>query len=380
MKKILIVAMADSVHTARWIRQFDSDEIEFVLFPSTPHRRIHGLIGEHNQVKRISSLRISRFMTIGALPLGVLDLLFKNFFRSKLLAREIKTFQPDIIHIMETQHSGYLANKALKISQTNSKIILSIWGSDLFWFQKFRGHKRKITRLLSLVHLLVTECHRDEELARKFGFIGECLHGVPASGGFDHQDFSEFLPDNPPSKRRTISIKGYSGFVGLGPTAIRGLKSISSYVKNYEIVIYSASPYSKLVARRVKLATGLEIKVYLKHSLTPMQMQDLFLRSRVVLGMSKSDGLPATIKEAMFTGAFPVQTGTSCTSEWLKNGISTLLISPTATLDFEEAMQRAIEDNELVDTAAQINFEIAKTRMDRVVVRRKALSAYGLIN
>ena len=380
MKKILIVAMADSVHTARWIRQFDSDEIEFVLFPSTPHRRIHGLIGEHNQVKRISSLRISRFMTIGALPLGVLDLLFKNFFRSKLLAREIKTFQPGIIHIMETQHSGYLAYEALKKSQTNSRIILSIWGSDLFWFQKFKGHKKKITRLLSLVHLLVTECHRDEELARKFGFIGECLHGVPASGGFDHQDFSKFLPDNPPSKRRTISIKGYSGFVGLGPTAIRGLKSISSYIKNYEIVIYSASPYSKLVARRVKLATGLEIKVYLKHSLTPIQMQELFLRSRVVLGMSKSDGLPATIKEAMFTGAFPVQTGTSCTSEWLKNGISTLLISPTSTLDFEEAMQRAIEDNELVDTAAQINFEIAKTRMDRVVVRKKVLSAYGLIS
>ena len=380
MKKILIVAMADSVHTARWIRQFDSDEIEFVLFPSTPNRRIHGLIGEHKQAKPISSLRISRFMTFGALPLGVLDLLFKNFFRSKLLAREIKTFQPDIIHIMETQHSGYLANKALKISQTNSKIILSIWGSDLFWFQKFKRHKRKITRLLSLVHLLVTECHRDEELARKFGFIGECLHGVPSSGGFDHQDFSKFLPDNPPSKRRTISIKGYSGFVGLGPTAIRGLKSISSYVKNYEIVIYSASPYSKLVARRVKLATGLEIKVYLKHSLTPIQMQELFLRSRVVLGMSKSDGLPATIKEAMFTGAFPVQTGTSCTSEWLKNGVSTLLISPTSTFDFEEAMQRAIEDNEFVDTAAQINFEIAKTRMDRVVVRRKALFAYGLIS
>ena len=380
MKKILIVARADSVHTARWLRQFDSDEIEFVLFPSTPHRRIHDLIGEHKQVKQISLLRISRFMTIGALPLGLLDLLFKNFFRSKILAREIKTFQPDTIHIMETQHSGYLAYKAFKKTQTDSRIILSIWGSDLFWFQKFKGHKRKITRLLSLVHLLVTECHRDEELARKFGFIGECLHGVPASGGFDYQDFSEFLPDNPPSKRRTISIKGYSGFVGLGPTAIRGLKSISSYVKNYEIVIYSASRYSKLVARRVKLATGLEIKVYLKHSLTPIQMQDLFLRSRVVLGMSKSDGLPATIKEAMFTGAFPVQTGTSCKSEWLKDGRSTLLISPTSTLDFEEAMQRAIEDNELVDTAAQINFEIAKTRMDRVVVRRKALFAYGLIS
>jgi glycosyltransferase involved in cell wall biosynthesis len=111
-----------------------------------------------------------------------------------------------------------------------------------------------------------------------------------------------------------------------------------------------------------------------------MQMQDLFLRSRVVLGMSKSDGLPATIKEAMFAGAFPVQTDTSCTSEWLKNGVSTLLISPTSTFDFKKAMQMAMTDDKLVDIAAKINFEIAKTRMDRVVVRSKALSAYGLIS
>ena len=41
MKKILVVAMADSVHTARWLEQFEGAEYEFLLFPSSPHRRIH---------------------------------------------------------------------------------------------------------------------------------------------------------------------------------------------------------------------------------------------------------------------------------------------------------------------------------------------------
>jgi len=41
MKKILIVAMADSVHTARWLEQFENSGYEFLLFPSSPHRRVH---------------------------------------------------------------------------------------------------------------------------------------------------------------------------------------------------------------------------------------------------------------------------------------------------------------------------------------------------
>ena len=41
MKKILIVAMADSIHTARWLEQFELSKDEFILFPSSPHRCIH---------------------------------------------------------------------------------------------------------------------------------------------------------------------------------------------------------------------------------------------------------------------------------------------------------------------------------------------------
>jgi hypothetical protein len=46
MRLIFVVAMADSIHTARWLTQFADQELSIVLFPSTPHRRVHPVIKE----------------------------------------------------------------------------------------------------------------------------------------------------------------------------------------------------------------------------------------------------------------------------------------------------------------------------------------------
>ena len=378
MKKILIVAMADSVHTARWIRQFDSDEIEFVLFPSTPHRRIHGLIGEHSQVKRISSLRISRFMTIGALPLGVLDLLFKNFFRSKLLAREIKTFQPDIIHIMETQHSGYLANKALKISQTNSKIILSIWGSDLFWFQKFKRHRSKISSVLKMVDLLVMECNRDRETALGLGFGGTFSVNMPATGGLNTGLLRERALEQPTVTRKLIAVKGYSGFVGLGTEALKVIELVESELNEFSVMVYSAGLRTLWQSRGLRKSMGERIQVVRKHKLSNLEIEEMFLKSRVSLGLSLSDGLPATVKEAMSTGAIPIQTSTSCAGEWFADGIGGHLVNEVDLQGVADALLIALRDNSFAHAASEINYQIAEQRFSEAKVREQSRSLYFL--
>lgn len=378
MKKILIVAMADSVHTARWIRQFDSDEIEFVLFPSTPHRRIHGLIGEHKQVKRISSLRISRFMTIGALPLGILDLLFKNFFRSKFLAREIKTFQPDIIHIMETQHSGYLAYKALKKSQTNSKIILSIWGSDLFWFQKFKRHRSKISSVLKMVDLLVMECNRDRETALGLGFGGTFSINMPATGGLNTGLLRERALEQPTVTRKLIAVKGYSGFVGLGTEALKVIELVESEINEFSVMVYSAGLRTLWQSRGLRKSMGERIQVVRKHKLSNLEIEEMFLKSRVSLGLSLSDGLPATVKEAMSTGAIPIQTSTSCAGEWFADGIGGHLVNEVDLQGVADALLIALQDNSFAHAASEINYQIAEQRFSEAKVREQSRSLYFL--
>ena len=378
MKRILIVAMADSVHTARWIRQFDSDEIEFVLFPSTPHRRIHGLIGEHKQIKPISWLRISRFMTIGALPLGLLDLLFKNFFRSKILAREIKTFQPDIIHIMETQHSGYLANKALKRSQTNSIIILSIWGSDLFWFQKFKRHRSKISSVLKMVDLLVMECNRDRETALGLGFGGTFSVNMPATGGLNTGLLRERALEQPTVTRKLIAVKGYSGFVGLGTDALSVIELVESEINEFSVMVYSAGLRTLWQSRGLRKSMGERLQVIRKHKLSNLEIEEMFLKSRVSLGLSLSDGLPATVKEAMCTGAIPIQTSTSCAGEWFADGIGGHLVNEVDLQGVADALLIALQDNSFAHAASEINYQIAEQRFSEAKVREQSRSLYFL--
>ena len=377
MKKILVVAMADSVHTARWIRQFDEDVIEFVLFPSTPHRRVHPLILQHMSQCLTSTLKISKWMKIGALPIGIFDLIFNNFFRAKLLAKEINSFRPDFIHVMETQHSGYLTDRALVKVEIRPKIVLSIWGSDLFWFQRFTSHKSRIQSILKKVDYLITECHRDEEIAKSLGFIGTCIYGVPASGGFSFKETEVAESYIAPSLRKVIAIKGYSGFVGLGPMALKSLKQISHLLSDYLIVVFSANWKTRFIAQIVRFQTGLQIEIRMKHSQTPAEMRSLFSNSRIVIGMSKSDGLPATIKEAAFYGAFPVQTDTSCAGEWFENGVSILLVSAESSESLEQALILSLKDDSLVDNAARINFEIAKSRMNAKSVRSKISALYS---
>ena len=377
MKKILIVAMADSVHTARWLRQFDDNEIEFVLFPSTPHRRIHSLLLQHASINAKSTITISKWMKRGGLPLGVADLLLNNRLRAVLLAKAIDAFKPDLIHVMETQHAGYLTDRALNSTTHKSKLALSIWGSDLFWFQRFPKHQRRIRSLLKKVGVLITECHRDDDLARDLGFNGTCIYGVPASGGFDYQEFMSAEHNLPPSKRKIIAVKGYSGFVGLGLAAIKVLGRTSDLASDYETVVFSANWKTWFVARIVKFRTGLEIEVRMKHSQSSEQMRSLFSASRVVMGVSKSDGLPATIKEAAFFGAFPVQTNTSCAGEWFKEGVSILLVPADSPDALEIALRTALADDNLVNSAAILNFEIARTMMDRFAVRSKISLLYS---
>jgi glycosyltransferase involved in cell wall biosynthesis len=377
VKKILIVAMIDSVHTGRWISQFDGEAIDFMLFPSTSHRRVHPLIKQRLNGSLAAQVRISQWMNWAALPLGIADLVFANFFRAKLLAREINKFQPDAIHIMETQHAGYLTDRALNKVKSKPRVILSIWGSDLYWFQRFTKHRQKMSLLFPKVNILITECERDEAFATKFGFVGECLYGIPASGGVNWELFPNSHQHVSPSQRKTLAIKGYSGFVGLGPLAVKSLVSLVNELRSYEIVIFSCSYRTAQIAKRIRKLSGLDIRIKLKHSMTTKQMEDLFLSARAVVGVSLSDGLPATVKEAICTGAFPIQTDTSCASEWLKDQVSVLLVPPNDSGALSAAILQALTDDHLVDNAAEINQNIARTKMDLLSIQAKILKVYG---
>jgi len=377
VKKILIVAMADSVHTARWLEQFENSKDKFVLFPSSPHRRIHPKIVRLLSVKSPMQISIPKGLRNTGLILAALDKLFDNRLRGNLLRRVINKFEPNILHAVETQGAGYITLKALDKIEKKPYFVLTLWGSDLFWFRKFKRHKLRLMSLLPRVDLLSMECERDVEIARDLGFVGSLFPPFPVTGGYEISDGTNRITKTKTSARRMILVKGHTRFVGRGTQALHAIEELSGRLEGYKVTIYSADPKAKRLAKLIAKRTGLPIKVFGRGQIAHQDLLKMFESARIYVGISLSDGISVSLQEAMVCGAFPIQTDTSCASEWIVNEKSGFIVSPNDHDRLVEAIQIALENDDLVDSAAEINYEVARKRLDKTKVTSVSNNFYN---
>jgi glycosyltransferase involved in cell wall biosynthesis len=376
--RVLIVGMLDSIHLARWLKQFSESEIDFVLFPSTPHRRIHGQIKSLINGTGLATYTIVPGMKILALPLTIADLFLANRIRGKILQILINKsrFEFDVVHSHETQHAGYLTEIAIRNSQRKPKHILSIWGSDLYWFKQFKRHRTKIQSVLENTNQLILECHRDVVLANELGYRGHEPIKIPASGGFGVAEIELGSKSLRASERKTILVKGYMGFVGRADVALSAIKEIHAELAGYRVIVYSTDFRTRKIINRIKRDTGLAIHSYKKHQLNHSSMLALFRESRIHIGISASDGMPGSLREAMLNGCMPIQSDTSCANEWFTDKENGFLVSFDRTNEIVDAIRIIINDSNLVDRAAATNKKIALSLLSPEYIEKRLKNIY----
>lgn len=376
-KVVLVVCMLDSIHSARWLTQFKDQNIDFKLFPSTPNRKIHPkiklLIDNQNVSHAKFSLNVLlKYFSVPIWFLGIVTRLTIPAILLKRLAIKSRVTQ---IHAIELNHAGYIVNRAHKLGLPSEiKIIATNWGSDIYWYQRFPRHAKKLKALMEITDLYTAECTRDLNLASEFGFSGKFGEVLPNAGGFDLAQIREQKIAT--SLRQSIVIKGYESFVGRASIALEAVGSLSQLVKEYEIHVYSANRKTINIANRLKRNLGLNIHTYPKKSLSHSQVLELFKKSRVYIGVSLSDAISTSLLEAMVSGTYPIQTNTSCANEWITNGVSGSVVNP----DVEElatAIAEALGNDELVDNAAAINLDTSLQRLDNVIIQSKLENFYN---
>lgn len=310
--RIVIVGMLDSVHVARWLRQFQGSQLSFWLFPSSPHRRIHPEIAhlacgsQFNLVKGVGFLGAAGWL---------LDRLLKNRFRALFLDKLIDRVRPDFLHALELQNAGYVCMRLKSLNLEGSpRLIVTNYGSDIFWFKDRPGHQVRLRALLARADFYSCECLRDVKLAKSLGFAGEVLPIIPNSGGFTSSQLSN--PIVAPRSRKVLAVKGYWGWAGRANVVLKALSSIADEVRDYEIVVYSANFRTKVLAYLVSFRTGLRVRALSKGALSHDEMLALFSKSKLYIGISLTDGISTSLLEAMAMGAIPVQTETACCDEW----------------------------------------------------------------
>jgi glycosyltransferase involved in cell wall biosynthesis len=370
--------MVDSIHVARWIAQFDPTEVKFILFPSGPNRRVHPKIlemiakGKHHD----NQVSIVPFGGKLSLPLWALDRFFSDRIRGLLLRSLLRKTSPDYIHALEFQHAGYVTLRALEDRGIKTPLIATNYGSDIYWFQRFPAHKKKIKALLARANLYSAECQRDYLLARELGFIGLELPLGPNAGGIKNDETSLRLEI--PSRRKTIAIKGYQGWVGRAFIALEAIEKLKEELRGFEIVVYSANLKIVRRASQLKRKSGLNLVVHKKGSLAHQEVLGIFAKSRIYVGLSMSDGISTSLLEAISMGAFPIQTSTSCADEWISNGSSGILVRSIEPEEVAKAISTALQDDALVDSASEANRQEIESKANPKKLNQSAKSFYGI--
>jgi glycosyltransferase involved in cell wall biosynthesis len=389
--RILFVAISESVHTARWLSQLTDQNWDLHLFPSDwgayPHKdyrniTIHSFFRGRGNGYDPGVIRKGLYWPfrhgMGRFK-QLCELLAPNrATEAGRLARTIQKLRPDIIHIMEMQSAGYLAHECLNrlAGYHLPSCIFSVWGNDIFLFGKQPEHEQRIRALLEKCDYLITDCRRDLPLAREFGFKGEALGVFTTAGGYDLVKMRQFRQPGLTSSRKVIALKGHQTIRGANAlAALSALESCSDLLGDFELRVFSASNEIREALHNISQIEGLRV-TEVRPRCTHEEILDLMGSARIAIGVSTSDGTPNAMLEAMVLGAFPIQSDTISTAEWIQDGVNGFLVSAMDPQSIAEAIRRALTDDELVDRAAKINNELVEERLDLAKIKPKVIELY----
>jgi glycosyltransferase involved in cell wall biosynthesis len=366
--RILLVGMADSIHLARWVDQFNSNDHIFEIISSSPHRRVHPKLKTRILASKGTSISwVSRYLS---LPMWIADRFLSDWVRGLFIFWRIKRFKPDIVHVHELQNAGYATRRAFQlIGNDNPSLIVTNYGSDIAWFSKLENHRKKIKSLLDMADGYSAECSRDYFLAAGLSSGYKTLPIMPTAGGLNRNT-------GPEGDRRKIAIKGYENHWGKALSALSSIAELGDLLKGYEVVIYSCSRRVARAAKRLSKENNISITTHGRAKLSHDQILSLFESSILYVGHSLSDGISTSMLEAMTMGAIPIQTNTSCAEEWITDGETGFLITPEDSTALKSAVESVLTGKFDVETARKKNYEVIDLRYDPVKLKEIARTYY----
>ena len=379
-RKILIIGMFDSIHLARWLSQFENEKIDFVLFPSKKFKYVNYDLLKLVTSQKIASYRFAKpyfvFKYIGFMDyflvsiFKLLKLNLKLLFLRRITHKNIFNY----IHAIELQGAAYLYDLLPGQIQDRTSLIVTNYGSDIQYFQNIPEHQDKIRSVLSKADFYSAECQRDYESALKLGFKGKFLPCIPNAGGFKNEIFElNLVPSN---ERNVIMAKCYGGTFGLGELIIDALERFLRTNSDVKIIMHSVTDDLLNKSKNLRVAFPNQVVIYTVREKIPRhKILDYLSKSRIYIGASRSDGISTSFLEALCLGAFPIQTDTSCASEWIELGFFGSIIRPD-TSEIFTAINVSYFDKELENKRAQ-NLENDKRYLSYDLIQLQAIKFYG---
>ena len=151
-------------------------------------------------------------------------------------------------------------------------------------------------------------------------------------------------------------------------------ESISEKLKDFRVIVYSAGPDVRTRVDILRLAGVLEVSCV--DQVSHEDMLRLYSLSRVYVGISVSNAISTSLLESMALGAFPVQTNTACCTEWIEDSKTGFEVPVDDVEVIANRVEKAITEDDLVDNAAELNWETVVSRLDKEELKTEVLKMY----
>ncbi len=398
MKKILVIGEPASIHANRFIlllqqagydvRLFPCEKIYYLeehleyikiyapLFSVIPIDSSLEYIGSRG--KKIHPVFKSLRKLVGFFILRLIgNFQYLEKIRSRQLSIAIDAWKPNLLISLKLQNEGYLVNFAKKISKQRGfrfpAWLHFCWGTDLEFFGKHPKYKEihlpLIKSAMSNCDYLLSDSMRDVDQAGVFGFQGENLGFMLATGGF-HEAAFDLRNRYPPRSRSIILVKGREGgLVGRVLNVVEALKRISTYLAPFEIHFIMVSEEARAAIESLYKDYGLKCKI--ENRLSYSSLVNLFCKSRISISASDLDGTPAFLLESIAFGAFPIHSKMASINDWIIDGKNGLTFDVNNIDELSKYILFAITNEILLESAFTENQSLAIERINRYKIAKQ---------
>jgi hypothetical protein len=390
--KILFIGLANSTHTHAWIDLLSNAEFNVRLFamPGSlppPDWQVKTYVSGF-YTGRNNGIRQYLYKKPGGILESIYYMIAKRIGRLPIspdtwLVNVIKKWKPDIIHTLGLfdGQGGLFYHQARQKFQLehNGKWVLQLrGGSDLALNRHDAKLRPKIFEALQTCDRLLSDNPFNYRYAEELGvnLSGKLAEfaTVPGTGGIDVRKLRNSWQEKPSLRHIIVFPKAYELPWSKALPVFEAIKIAWERMTPCTIHMLNATP--EIQQWYNTLPESFRNNWHLHDRMSRQEFLLLLSQARVLLIPSLVDGVPNSMYEAMALGAFPIVSPLETILSVVENEKNVLFARNLYPHEIAEALVRAINDDQLVDTAAQRNVELVERIADRENIRPKIISYY----
>lgn len=300
------------------------------------------------------------------------------------LNQTICSWKPDVIHTLGLNPASYFYFDVLNsfdLKHIGKWIVQARGGPDLELNRLQPVHRNRIVSILNACDLFIADNTANYNNALQLGLSPAKKFSfgiVPGTGGLDIKS-CDILNQGPPSTRAPLIIwpKAYECPQSKAMPVFEALTNIVDKIQHCRILMLASTTETRAwyAALPEKLQAICTISERIPHN----EVLSIMGRARIMLAPSILDGVPNSLYEAMALGAFPIVSPLKTIKPIVKEEQNVLFARNLYPEEIAQAIERAINDNELVDAAVQRNRQLVNRTANRQKIKNEILKCYSTI-